>query len=268
MSHGTVRLTRRGVVARVALDRPDVRNAFNDEMLADLREAFAAIRDDPEIRVVVLTGEGKCFCAGADVRWMKRVVEYTYEENYEDSLALARMLREIYDCPKPVIGRINGPAIGGGTGLVAVCDIAVASEDAVFGITETKLGVIPAAISPYLLKCMGERNLKECTLTGQRFGAPRAAELGLLNAVAPAGELDAAVDALTRMIQTGGPEALAASKQLIRDIAERSLDENGPYTAKLITERRMSDEGQEGMNAFLRKAKPRWVVDAEESAAP
>jgi methylglutaconyl-CoA hydratase len=266
MAHDTVRLTRMGTVARVALDRSDVRNAFNDEMLEDLLEAFAAIRDDPGIRVVVLTGEGKCFCAGADVNWMKRVVEYSAEENYEDSLRLARMLREIYDCPKPVIGRINGPAIGGGTGLVAVCDIAVAAEDAVFGITETKLGVIPAAISPYLLKRLGERNLKECTLCGQRFTARRAAELGLVNAVAPADELDAAVAARIETILTGGPEALAASKQLIRDIAERSLDENGPYTAKLITERRMSDEGQEGMNAFLRKAKPRWVIDAEESA--
>jgi methylglutaconyl-CoA hydratase len=267
MSRDTVRLTRRGAVTRVALDRPDVRNAFNDEMLEDLLEAFAAIRDDPETRVAVLTGEGKCFCAGADVHWMKRVVNYTYEENYEDSLRLARMLREIYRCPKPVLARVNGPAIGGGTGLVAVCDIAVASTDAVFGITETKLGVIPAAISPYLLKRMGERNLKEYTLTGQRFTAPRAAELGLVNAVAPPDELDAAVDARIEMILTGGPEALAASKQLIGDIAERSLDDNGPYTAKLITERRMSDEGQEGMNAFLRKEKPRWVIDAQDSAA-
>ncbi|MHC4615949.1 MAG: enoyl-CoA hydratase-related protein [Planctomycetota bacterium] len=186
MAHDTVRLTRQGAVTRVALDRPDVRNAFNDEMLVDLVEAFTAIRDDPEVRVAVLTGEGSCFCAGADVNWMKRVVDYTQQENYEDSLRLALMLHEIYSCPKPVIARINGPAIGGGTGLVAVCDIAIADEGAIFGITETKLGVIPAAISPYLLKRMGERNLKEYTLTGERFKAPRAAELGLINAVAPA----------------------------------------------------------------------------------
>jgi methylglutaconyl-CoA hydratase len=266
MARDTVRLTRQGLVARVALDRPDVRNAFNDEMLEDLLEAFAAIRDDPRLRAVVLTGEGHCFCAGADVNWMKRVVNYTQEENYEDSLRLARMLREIYDCPKPVLGRVNGPAIGGGTGLVAVCDIAIAAEDAVFGITETKLGVIPAAISPYLLKRMGERNLKEYTLTGERFSAARATELGLVNAAVPPGELDAAVEARVEKILTGGPEALAASKQLIRDIAERGLDENGPYTAQLITERRMSDEGQEGMNAFLRKARPRWVADAQDAA--
>ena len=151
MTHGTVRLTREGPVARVALNRPDVRNAFNDQMLEDLREVFAAIRDDPSLRITVLTGEGKSFCAGADLNWMKRVVHYTYEENYEGSLKLARMLHDIYTCPKPVVGRINGPAIGGGTGVVAVCDIAVASEDAVFGFSETKLGLTPATISPYLL---------------------------------------------------------------------------------------------------------------------
>ena len=267
MAHDTLRLTRQGPVTRVALDRPDVRNAFNDEMLVDLVEAFDAIRDDPEVRVAVLTGEGPCFCSGADVNWMKRVVDYTQQENYEDSLRLALMLNKIYSCPKPVIARINGPAIGGGTGLVAVCDIAIADDAAVFGITETKLGVIPAAISPYLLKRMGERNLKEFTLTGERFKAPRAVELGLINASVPAADLDAAVDSRIEKILTGGPEALAASKELIRGIAERSLEDNGPYTANLITQRRMSAEGQDGMNAFLQKAKPRWVVDAEESAA-
>jgi methylglutaconyl-CoA hydratase len=227
MAHDTLRLTRQGPVTRVALDRPDVRNAFNDEMLVDLVEAFDAIRDDPEVRVAVLTGEGPCFCSGADVNWMKRVVDYTQQENYE----------------------------------------AIADDAAVFGITETKLGVIPAAISPYLLKRMGERNLKEYTLTGERFKAPRAVELGLINASVPAADLDAAVDSRIEKILTGGPEALAASKELIRGIAERSLEDNGPYTANLITQRRMSAEGQDGMNAFLQKAKPRWVVDAEESAA-
>lgn len=259
MPHGTVRLTRDGVVARVALDRANVRNAFNDHMLEDLREVFANLRGDPEVRVAVLTGEGKCFCAGADVHWLKRVVAYTYEENYEDSLNLARTLREIYDCPKPVIGRINGPTIGGGTGLVAVCDIAIAAEDAVFGITETKLGLTPAAISPYLLKRMGEKNLREYILTGERFPASQAAKIGLVNAVVPADRLDAAVDAKIKMILTGGPQALAASKELVREIGERSLDDNGPYTAEVICRLRMSEEGQEGMNAFLGKRRPSWV---------
>lgn len=261
MSRGTLRVTRQGAVARVALDRPDVRNAFNDHMLEDLLEAFAAIRDDRDIRVVVLTGEGKVFCAGADVHWMRRVVGFSYEENYEDSLRLARTLREIYTCPKPVIGRINGAAIGGGTGLVAVCDIALASEDAVFAFTETKLGLTPATIAPYLLKRMGERNLREYFLTGDRFSATQAAQMGLVNAALPATELDAAVEAKIQMILTGGPEALAVSKELLREISERSLDDNGPFTAGQIARLRMSEEGQEGMNAFLEKRKPRWNVE-------
>jgi methylglutaconyl-CoA hydratase len=258
MTHGTVRLSLDGDVARVVLNRPDVRNAFNDRMLEDLLEVFAAVRDDPGIRIAVLTGEGDSFCAGADLHWMKRVVDYTYEENYEDSLRLANMLREVYTCPKPVIGRVNGAAIGGGTGVVAVCDIAVASDEAVFAFTETKLGLTPAAISPYLLKRMGERNLREYFLTGERFSASRAAEMGLVNAVVPASELDAAVDARIAMVRTGGPGALAVSKELICGIAERSLEENGPYTAEVISRLRISEEGQEGMSAFLDKRKPRW----------
>lgn len=261
MAHGTVRLTRQGAVARVALHRPEVQNAFNDQMLEDLLEVFAALRDDVTIRVVVLTGEGKSFCAGADLHWMKRVVDYTYEENYEDSLRLARMLREVYTCPKPVIGRINGAAIGGGTGVVAVCDMAIAAEDAVFAFSETKLGLTPAAICPYLLKRMGERYLREYFLTGERFSAARAAEMGLVNVVVPADQLDVAVDQKIEMVLTGGPEALAVSKELIREVAERSLDQNGPYTAEVISRLRMSKEGQEGMNAFLQKKKPAWAQE-------
>lgn len=268
MASGTLSVTRQAAVARVTLNRPEVRNAFNDQMLEDLQEAFSAIRDDPDLRVVVLTGEGECFCAGADLHWMKRMVDYTYEESYQDSLKLAGMLHEIYTFPKPVIGRINGPAIGGGTGLVAVCDIAVASEDAVFAFTETKLGLTPATISPYLLKRMGERNLREYFLTAERFSATRAAEMGLVNAVVPAVELDATVDAKIQMILTGGPGALAAAKKLIHEISERSLDENGPYTAEEIARLRTSEEGQEGMNAFLGKRKPRWMTEGEAPAGP
>jgi methylglutaconyl-CoA hydratase len=268
MNHGTVRLTREGVVARVALNRPEISNAFNNEMLADLRSVFAELRDDDAVRIVVLSGEGTCFCAGADLNWMKRVLEYTFEENYEDSLNLTKMLREIYECPKPVIGRINGPAIGGGTGVVAVCDIAIAAEDAVFAFTETKLGLTPAAISPYLLKRMGEKNLREYFLTGRRFSAQRAMEMGLVNAVTPAERLDAEVQAKIDMILSGGPHALAVSKELIREIGRRSLGENGPYTAEVISRLRMSEEGQDGMSAFLEKRKPRWVAVLEEPASP
>jgi methylglutaconyl-CoA hydratase len=261
MNEPTVRLRLDGPVARVTLNRPDIRNAFNDEMLAGLLDAFVRIRDDEQVRVVVLTGAGKAFCAGADLHWMKRVVDYTYEENYEDSLRLANMLREVYTCPKPVIGRINGPAIGGGTGVVAVCDIAIAAESAFFAFSETKLGITPAAISPYLLKRMGERNLREFFLTGERFTAARAFQLGLVNAAVPDGELDDAVEGKIKLILTGGPKALAVSKDLIRRISEKTLDDVGPYTAEVIARLRMSDEGQDGMNAFLEKRKPRWVAD-------
>jgi methylglutaconyl-CoA hydratase len=259
MGRGTLRVEREGPRARVVLDRPEIRNAFNNEMLADLREVFPALGEDPTVRVVVLAGEGPAFCAGADLHWMRRVREQTYEQNYSESLELAEALRAIYACPKPVIGRIHGAAVGGGTGLVAVCDIAIASADAVFAFSETKLGLTPAAISPYLLKRMGERNLREYFLTGERFGAARAAELGLVNAAVPAAELDAAVEARVRAVLTGGPWALSVTKELIQGIGERTLDENAPYTAEVIARLRMSDEGQEGMGAFLEKRKPRWV---------
>ena len=264
MAHGTVRLTCEGAVARIALSRPDVRNAFNDQMLDDLCEVFAKIREDSVLRIAVLTGEGECFCAGADVNWMKRVIEYTYEENYQDSLNLALALRDVYTCPKPVIGRINGPAIGGGTGLVAVCDIAIACEEAVFAFTETKLGLTPATISPFLLKRMGERNLREYFLTGERFSAARAVEMGLVNAAVPADELDAAVNSKIDMILTGGPQALAASKEVILEASERSLSESAPYTADVLSRLRVSAEGQEGMNAFLSKRKPQWVSGGQD----
>lgn len=261
MSHETICLTRDGAVARITLNRPDVRNAFNERMLEELIEVFAAVRDDANMRAVVLTGEGKSFCAGGDLHWMKRVVAYTHEESYEDSLKLTQMLHDVYTCPKPVIGRINGSAIGGGTGVVAACDIAIASDSAVFGFSETKLGLTPAAICPYLLKRMGERNLREYFLTGERFSATRAEQMGLINAVVPPDELDEAVNAKIDMVLTGGPQALAVSKELIREVGERSLDDNGPYTAELISRLRLSEEGQEGMNAFLEKRKSRWVEE-------
>ncbi len=261
MGHGTVRVEPEGVTLRVTLDRSDIRNAFNDEMLEDLLEVFQGIRTDSETRVVIVTGEGKTFCAGADLHWMRKVVGSSYAENYEDSLRLAQMLHEIYTCPKPVIGRINGAAIGGGTGIVAVCDIAISSEDALFAFSETKLGLSPATISPYLLRKMGERNLREYFLTGERFSARKGVELGLLNEAVTPDALDSAVQAKVESILTGGPAALAASKELLREIGHRSIDENGPYTAEVIAKLRTSSEGQEGMNAFLEKRKPRWVVD-------
>jgi methylglutaconyl-CoA hydratase len=229
-------------------------------MLSDLLDIFERIREEAPLRAVVLTGEGKAFCAGADLNWMRRVAGYTFQENYQDSLALAQMLRAIHECPKPVVCAVNGAAIGGGTGLVGACDIAVASADAVFAFTETKLGLTPAVISPYLLKKMGEGNLRRYFLTGERFSAEQARQVGLIQEVAPAGELEERVDAIVSSIISGGPQALTVTKELIRGICERGVDENGPYTAEVIARLRSSEEGQEGMKAFLEKRKPSWVM--------
>jgi len=247
-----------GVVTRVTLNRPDIRNAFNDTMIRELREAFSAIEQDASARVVVLTGAGKAFCAGADLHWMRQVVEYTYEQNYEDSLNLAKLMRQIYDCPKPVVGRINGPAIGGGTGLVAVCDIPVASEDAVLSFSEVKIGLVPACISPYVLKRVGERYGREYFLTGERLTAQKALQCGLVNRVVPAQELDATVDGLVEHLISSGPAALATCKRMVREGGDMDLDTAGPATAEMIARLRMSEEGQEGMAAFLERRKPAW----------
>lgn len=263
MGYATVRFEKEGAVAKVILNRPDIRNAFNDQLLADLIDVFTKVRDDDRIRVVVLTGEGKAFCAGADLHWMRRVLEYTFEENYEDSFRLAQALHNIYTCPKPVIGRINGPAVGGGTGFVAVCDIAIAADDAFFAFSETRLGLVPAVISAYLLKCVGERNLRRYFLTSERIPATRAAELGLVNAAVPVEELDARVGAVVKMMLTGGPAALTAAKELVHRTAELSLEEHMAYSAEMIARLRMSAEGQEGMSAFLEKRTPKWVDDLE-----
>jgi methylglutaconyl-CoA hydratase len=262
----TIRVERSGPVAIVALSRADIRNAFNEVMIRELRDAFAALRDESDLRAVVFTGDGTAFCAGADLHWMRRVVDYTYEENFEDSLNLAKLMREIYDFPRVVIGRINGPAIGGGTGLVAVCDIAVASEEAVFSFSEVKIGLVPACISPYVIKRVGERYAREYFVTGERLTAEKARECGLVNAVAPAAELDKAVAGYVDALLTAGPEAIATCKRMIRDVGDMSLDDAGPYTAEVIAKLRMSDEGQEGMAAFLGRRKPGWWLDPAEIA--
>jgi methylglutaconyl-CoA hydratase len=257
-SYATIQVTRAAGVARVTLHRPEIRNAFNEVMIRELRAVFAGLKDDPEVRVVVLTGAGKAFCAGADLHWMGRVLQYSYEENYEDSLHLAHLMREIYDLPKPVIGRINGPAIGGGTGLVAVCDIVVAADSAVFSFSEVKIGLVPACISPYVLKRVGERYGREYFITGERLTAAKALQCGLANKVVAEAELDGAVDAYVLSLVSSGPNALAACKRMVRSVAEMPLDQAGPFTAELIAVLRMSDEGQEGMAAFLERREPRW----------
>jgi methylglutaconyl-CoA hydratase len=246
-------------VARVVLDRPDLRNAFDDVLIARLTEAFEKLASDDAVRVVVLSGEGKAFCAGADLSWMKRMVSYGPEENRRDAAALAEMFRRIDACPKPVVGRVQGAALGGGAGLVAVCDVAVAAQDALLGTTEVRLGIVPAVISPFVVRKVGESHARRWFLTGERFSAGEALRAGLVHVVVPEPELDAEVDRVVDSLLLGGPEALAVSKELARRMGHLPLDEALEEATGVIAARRASDEGQEGMRAFLERRSPAWA---------
>lgn len=247
-----------GNVARVVFNRPEVHNAFNDTMIKELSSVFDDIEKRPDIRVVIVTGEGKSFCAGADLNWMRRVKDYSYEDNLKESLDLAEMLFKVYASPKPTIARVNGAAIGGGTGLVAVCDIAIAAEKAKFSFSEVKLGLIPACISPYVLKKCGEGKCREFFLTGERLTAEKACAAGLVNAVISLDEIDAYITNIVALLVSSGPEAISTCKELLRNVSGMSLEDAKRYTAEVIAKLRISDEGQEGMNAFLEKRKPVW----------
>lgn len=246
-------------VARVTLNRPDMRNAFNDELIVEVCDLFKSIRDDDDIRVVVLTGAGRAFCAGADLNWMKRMVHYDRKENIRDAEHLVDMLELMDTCPKPVVGQINGPAIGGGCGVVAVCDIAIASLNAYFAFSEVKLGIIPATISPYVIRKIGIGPTRALFLTGERFDPQRARDLQLVHEVAPPEALDAVVDAKVQLLLTSGPEAMAEVKKLVRMVPQVDPKKLKRYTAELIADLRASSEGQDGMNAFLKKKDPKWV---------
>jgi len=247
-------------VARVTLNRPDIRNAFNDEVIIELCNLFQAIKDDDQVRVVVLTGAGTAFCAGADLNWMQKVADYDKEENIMDAEHLVDMLEFIDTCPKPVIGRINGPAMGGGCGVVAACDIAIASFDAKFAFTEVKLGLVPAVISPYVIRKIGIGPTRELFLTGERFDAHRAKEIGLVNAVAPPEALDSVVEAKIKLLLTSGPMAMAEVKKLVRKVPHVDPKDLRKYTAELIANLRVSDEGHEGIAAFLGKRDASWAI--------
>ena len=246
------------MVEYVTLNRPDVRNALNDELIAELAGWAAATRGDDGIRVAVLGGAGRVFSAGADVAWMARAAQFTEEENLRDARTLSRMFAAIDSLPIPLIGRVQGAALGGGLGLAAICDVVVADEEAVFGFTEVKLGILPAVISPFAMAKIGRSAARELFLTGARFSAARAREIGLVHRVVPAAQLDRSVDEYVQEFLTAGPEAIAAAKALIGQVAGRSIEEAGPLTAEAIARRRVSREGQEGLRAFLEKRKPGW----------
>ena len=242
-------------VARVNLARPDVRNAFNADVIAELRDAFLRLSDDPSVRAIVLGGEGKSFCGGADIKWMRGALELSYDENVADAEAMSDMFRAIDRCSKPVVGRVHGAALGGGAGLTAVCDIAIASDETLFGFTEVKLGIIPAVISPFVLGKIGTSHARALFLTGERFDAARALHIGLVHEVVAPDALDAAVERVLGEIATAGPSAVAAAKALVPQVAAASYDDSRDITARAIAKQRTSPEGQEGLRAFLERRK-------------
>lgn len=256
----------RGKVLWLTLNRPEIHNAFGDKLIADLTQALIDAETDDSVQVIVLTGAGKTFSAGADMNWMRGMAQASEDENREDALRLARLLRTLNFHPKPTIARVNGAAFGGGLGLIACCDIAISVADAVFALTEIRLGLLPAVISPYVIRRIGERHARRFFLTAERFDAARAMRLGLVRELATLEMLDALVEQQIRWLMEGGPQALTEAKSLIFDVCEISAEkqeEIDQRTASLIARLRVSPEGQEGLAAFLEKRKPRW--NGEES---
>ncbi len=260
MSYETLETQFTQGVALIWLNRPELRNAMDDTVIAELTDAFERAGEDDEVRAIMLAGRGSAFCAGGDLNWMKRARDFTPEENRADAAGLARMLRTIYANPKPVVARVHGPAFAGGMGLVAACDIAVASTDARFCLSEVRLGLIPATISPYVLRAIGEPKARRYFLTGEVFEAAEAYRIGLVHELCPPAELDAAVNGLLGALLQGGPAALEACKRLIREVSGRPIDDAlAADTAARIAAARASDEGQEGIAAFFGKRRPAWV---------
>jgi methylglutaconyl-CoA hydratase len=253
----TVRVDRMGSVATVLLRRKEVRNAFNEVVIAELQEVFSSLESD--VRVVVLAGDGPVFCAGADVQWMKKSKDATEKQNARDARAMAEMFRAIDECPRPVIGRVQGAALGGGSGLVACCDIVVAAEGTQFGFTEVRLGIVPANISTFVLPKIGARAARRYFLTGERFDAAEALRIGLIHEVVKPELLDLRVDAIVQEVLQCGPRAVAIAKELIRQgVSAPPRDRAIEKTVRTIARVRVSKEGQEGLAAFLEKRAPRW----------
>ncbi len=249
-------------VATITLDRPEVRNAFNDELIARLTLAFHELGTRDDVRCIVLAGNGPAFCAGADLNWMKRMATFTRDENIEDASKLARMLELIYHCPKPTVARVHGDTYAGGTGLVAACDMAVAVDTAQFCLSEVRLGLIPATISPYVIRAMGARAAHRWFLTAERFDATEAHRIGFVHEVVKADELDARLVQIVQAIVNAGPEAVKACKKLLHAVAGREISAGlVRRTVEGIADIRASDEGREGVQSFLGKRKPNWLLN-------
>jgi methylglutaconyl-CoA hydratase len=254
-------ITNQGAIRTITLSRPEVRNAFNDEVIAELKTAFIEAGQAADVRCVVLAAEGPAFCAGADLNWMRRMADYTRDENLADAGQLAAMLRAIYECPKPTIARVQGDVFAGGVGLVAACDMTVSVDTATYCLSEVKLGLIPATISPYVIRAMGARASHRYFLTAERFSAAEAYRVGLVHEVVAANELDAKVAELTSALVSASPNAVRACKRLVQDVAEREIDDAlVAHTVAGIADIRSSAEGKEGVQSFLQKRKPNWLL--------
>ena len=248
-----------GAVATVTLNRPEVRNAFNDEVITELTQAFTQLGQDDQVRAIVLAASGPAFCAGADLNWMRRMADYTHAENLADAAALAEMLRVIYTCPKPTVARIQGDVYAGGMGLVAACDMAVSVDTANYCLSEVKLGLYPATISPYVIRAMGARAAHRYFLTAERFDAAEALRIGFVHAVVPAEQLDDKVNEFTKALVTASPNAVRECKALLQDVAGQEIDAALiARTVQGIARIRASAEGKEGVQSFLQKRKPNW----------
>ena len=260
MTYTTLLVERSGHTATVTLNRPDVRNAFNETTIAELTQAFRALGADDTVRAIVLAANGPAFCAGADLHWMKKMAGYTHAENHADALQLATMLRTIYACPQPVVARVQGDCYAGGMGLVSACDIVVASENAAFCLSEVKLGLIPATISPYVIKAMGEQASRRYFLTAERFTATEAYRIGLAHEVVPADQLDDKVGAIVRALLGNSPNAVTQAKKLVREVVGQPVGDTLLIdSANRIAAIRASEEGREGVTSFLEKRKPNWL---------
>jgi len=256
----TITIETLGATAKIWLNRPEIHNAFDEVMIAELTDAFAGLNERDDVRVVLLTGKGKSFSSGADLNWMRRMKDFSYQENLDDAFKLFEMVSAIYNCTKPTVAMVNGSTFGGGNGLLSACDFSIASTRAVFSLSEVKFGLVPAVISTYVVKKIGEGYAREFMLTGERIDAPTAYRIGLVNRLAEPEQLEAEVGRLIERLIAAGPQALRMCKDMIRRIAAADEVALGKSNAELIAKLRMSEEGQEGIAAFFEKRKPNWAV--------
>jgi len=258
MKYETIEIKREKDIVTVFLNRPEVHNAMNEKLMKELTSCFKELSNDNNTRIIILTGNGKSFSAGADLNWMKSMAQYSKEENIKDSRLLLDLYETIYNCPKPVIGRINGHAFGGGIGLIAVCDITIAPPDKKFAFSEVNLGIIPSVISTYIVRRIGLLNMRRLFLTGERFDSEYANKVGLIDHIAPDEEFDAKVQKYVKLLHFSGPKAMVEVKNLVSKCQNMNVDEYKEHTVKKIAELRVSDEGQEGISGFLEKRKSKW----------